>query len=153
MLGIVLNIIGLIFVIISFIFIKTISKNEMNIYEEILIIEDNIKNYSLAIENILNNFDELLELSLGKLDSIDEQKKHKDNTKDFEEKPIEKTNPYNSKKKIIFKETSEETDSIENSYGKIIELKKIGLTNEEIAKKLNIGIREVEVFLKMWNNR
>lgn len=39
-----------------------------------------------------------------------------------------------------------------NYAEKVIELKNIGLTNEEIAKKLEKGIREVDIILKMNEN-
>ena len=39
-----------------------------------------------------------------------------------------------------------------NYAEKVIELKNIGLTNEEIAKKLGKGIREVDIILKMNKN-
>jgi Na+/phosphate symporter len=143
MLNTFLNIVGLIFIIISIIIIKKTSKKETAIYKEILLIEDNIKSYSLSIENILNNFDELIDSSLSKLEFMEKQN----------EEPFKVHDSYFMENKTLLEEDNAKEDYIDTIYDEIIKLNKIGLSNEEIAKKLNIGIREVEVFLKIWKNK
>lgn len=151
MLNIFLNIIGLFFIIISIVLIKKTSDREMAVYEEILIIENNIKSYSVMIENILNNFDKLMDSSLDKLKSIEKQNIHNGNAEKIKYESIESKNSYLIKNKILAEENIEHEGTNE-FYSKIIKLAEIGLNSEEIARKLNVGIREVEIFLKIWDN-
>ena len=144
MLNIFLNIIGLFLIIISIVLIKKTSDREIAIYKEILIIESNIKSYSELIENILNNFDKLMDSSLDKLKAIEKQNIYNTNTK--------KTKNINLTKNKILAEESIEDGDVNKVYNEIIKLSEIGLNSEEIAKKLNVGIREVEIFLKIWDN-
>ncbi|NMA85999.1 MAG: hypothetical protein GX968_01600 [Tissierellia bacterium] len=151
MLNIFFNIIGLFFIIISIVLIKKTSDRELAIYEEILIIENNIKSYSAMIENILNNFDKLMDSSLDKLKSIEKQNIHNVNAEKIKYESIEPKNSYLIKNKILAEENIEDEGTNE-FYSKIIKLAEIGLNSEEIARKLNVGIREVEIFLKIWDN-
>ena len=153
MITIILNIIGLICILISLIFIKRNSKKEMDIYEEIILIYDNVRNYSIAIDNILSTFDDLMETSLKKIETME---------KDILNDTIQKTQAseftkniqsYSKYSKIILEDPIANDRNKNNSYNKVLDLKKIGLSNEEIAKNLDMGIREVEIILKMWNNR
>lgn len=157
MFGIILNTIATLFVILSLIYMGKAYKRELDIYEEILRIENNIKDYSVATKKLLDDFDKLLDESLDKLDSIDvggnaarlNSQGKENNTKN----PSVNNEPKDEKDKIwVYKgEDSKEASSF--NYSEILELKKIGLANEEIAKKLDIGIREVEVFLRISNIR
>lgn len=154
MLNIFLNIMGLSLIIISIVLIKKTSDREIAIYEEILIIENNIKSYSAMIDNVLNNFDKLMDSSLDKLKAIEKQNIHNVNTEKIKYESIEPKNMDLMKNKILAEEKVEDRNprDINEFYSEIIKLSKIGLNSEEIARKLNVGIREVEIFLKIWDN-
>jgi hypothetical protein len=150
MLGVVLSVIGLICIIISLFYINKISKKEKDIYEEMKIIYTNIKDYSLTIENIINGFDTLIETSLNKMEVFQRNSVH-----NIKGKEVTKENG-NETNKLFEKNILDDTKMMENAtnvvYKKIMALKDLGLSKEEIAKKLNIGVREVEIILKMGNN-
>ena len=82
----------------------------------------------------------------SKLEKID-NKKIVDNKKQVIPENLIGKSIINDNRKIDYEE------SLNSFHENIIELKTIGLTNEEIAKKLNKGIREVEIVLKMYNYR
>jgi GTPase involved in cell partitioning and DNA repair len=143
MLSIVLNIIGIILVLYSvYVINKDISKKKV-LVDDLNLIEERVKEYYKLTENIVEDFDGIME---SKLEIIDRNKAAENNEQLIPENIMEKF-IVNDNRKINDKESS---NSI---YEKIIELKTIGLTNEEIAKKLNKGIREVEIVFKMYNNR
>ncbi len=152
MLGILMSIIGLICIVVSLIYINKISKKEKNIYEEMIMIQDNIKDYSFAIENTINSFDDLIGNSLNKIENIQENKIYNVQDRKKEKKNLTKEETKQQFKKDILGKPSKSEDSTKALYEKIIDLKNIGLSNEEIAKKLNKGIREVEIIMKMWGN-
>lgn len=145
MITVILNIIGLACVIISLILIRKDFKSERDMYEEILLIHNNIMDYSTAIDNTLSNFDALMDSSLKKMEVIE---KH-----NISKNPVADTHQFNQNSKIILEETIEDNIPTNKSYKKILDLKEIGLSNEEIAKNLDMGVREVEIILKIWNNR
>lgn len=145
MITVILNIIGLACVIISLILIRKDFKSERDMYEEILLIHNNIMDYSTAIDNTLSNFDALMDASLKKMEIIENN--------NISKEPVADTRQFNQHSKIILEETIENNISANKSYKKILDLKEIGLSNEEIAKNLDMGIREVEIILKIWNNR
>lgn len=143
MLSIVLNIIGIILVLYSvYVINKDISKKKV-LVDDLNLIEERVKEYYKLTENIVEDFDGIME---SKLEIIDRNKAAENNEQLIPENIMEKF-IVNDNRKINDKESS---NSI---YEKIMELKTIGLTNEEIAKKLNKGIREVEIVFKMYNNR
>lgn len=146
MLSMVLNIIGLICIIISLIFINKTFKKEMDIYEEIILIHNNVKDYSAAMENVLTSFDELMESSLEKIEFIEKNIAYDDIAE------MENIEVCHESNEIILEELNIDNDSTKEFYKKVLDLNNIGLPNEEIARKLNIGVREVEIMLKMWNN-
>jgi len=45
--------------------------------------------------------------------------------------------------------TDEKKSNKHHVYEKVFELKKMGLSNLDIAQKLEIGVREVEIILRM----
>lgn len=153
MITIILNIIGLICILISLIFIKRNLKKEMDMYEEIILIHNNVKDYSIAIDNTLSSFDALMEASLKKIETMEKNIITDDIYKTQMSESVENINSYNKHSKIILEEPITNNTSTNKSYNKILDLKKIGLSNEEIAKNLDMGIREVEIILKMWNNK
>lgn len=143
MLSIVLNIIGIILVLYSiYVINRDISKKKI-LEDELNLVEERVKEYYKLTEDIVEDFDDIME---SKLEMIDRDKAAENNKQLIPENIMEKS-IVNDNRKTNDKESS---NSI---YEKIIELKTIGLTNEEIAKKLNKGIREVEIVLKMYNNR
>ena len=153
MVSIILNIIGLICILISLIFIKRNSKKEMDIYEEISLIHDNIRSYSIAIDNTLSTFDLLMETSLKKIESIEENVINDTTQKTQASEFTKNVQSHNKYSKIILEDPIANDINTNNSYNKVLDLKKIGLSNGEIAKNLDMGIREVEIILKIWNNR
>ncbi|HHV38656.1 MAG TPA: hypothetical protein GXX70_04065 [Tepidimicrobium sp.] len=147
MIGILLNIIGITIVVLSLFFISRTLQHERELYEEIKLLYADIKDYSSSMENTLNDFYELVEVNLDRIESL-----NKDNntvnafgkTADAKKESIDN----------IFVEGDEESlDSREELNRNIMRLKEVGLSNEEIAKKVNKGIREVEIIIKMWGHK
>ncbi|HSH36709.1 DUF6115 domain-containing protein [Schnuerera sp.] len=145
MLSIVLNVIGLLCILISLILITKINKKEKDIYNEILVIHEDIKYYSHVIEDTLNNFDDLIETSLHKFTVLQKDRQKNVNKEELMKKTHE------NKNNLLDKSTNENIHN-EELNRKIFQLKNLGLSNEEIAKKLNKGIREVDIIIKMWPN-
>lgn len=110
---------------------------------------EDVKNYYDSLESVANDFDELIENSLNKVEKI------QDNYIEIENRKtngiVEELKPFSTdvlvKKNIIGNNIKKETK--DGIYEKIIELKKLGLSNREIAQKLKIGIREVEIIISM----
>jgi len=144
-----LNIIGIALILLSIIFIILTSRKEKNIYKEISKMHEDVKNYYDSLESVANDFDELIENSLNKVEKI------QDNYIEIENRKtngiVEELKPFSTdvlvKKNIIGNNIKKETK--DGIYEKIIELKKLGLSNREIAQKLKIGIREVEIIISM----
>ncbi|NLJ99358.1 MAG: hypothetical protein GX320_08875 [Tissierellia bacterium] len=146
MLSVLLNIVGLIFIALSLFFINKISQEEKDIYNEIRLIYNDIKDYSLAIDNTLDSFYELVQTNLKKIDNLNS----KNRIIEIDDKATNKKNKQINK---IFEDNDEGfKDSSESLYREIISLREIGFSNEEIAKRLNKGVREVEIIIKMWGN-
>lgn len=136
MLEILLSIIGLIFIILSLIYINKIEKKEKDYYEELIDTHNNIKQYSLSMDKKFNDFYNLIDSRLNEANSLSE--------KDI------KDNQY-YKKEVL--ENLEDMDEPSNEiFYKIKELRNVGFSNEEIAKKLNKGIREIDIIMKLHNN-
>lgn len=151
MLSMILNIAGLLCIVVSLIIINNISKEEKELYEEILLIYEDVKYCSSAMENIFSSFDDLIETSLNNLETY--QKKH---LTIMDKEYVERDN-YSSDNNLDQNEKnilddSEEDNSNKEINRKIFQLKKQGLSNEQIAKKLNKGIREVDIIIKMWSS-
>lgn len=151
MLSMILNIAGLLCIVVSLITINNISKEEKELYEEILLIYEDVKYCSSAMENIFSSFDDLIETSLNNLETY--QKKH---LTIMDKEYVERDN-YSSDNNLDQNEKnilddSEEDNSNKEINRKIFQLKKQGLSNEQIAKKLNKGIREVDIIIKMWSS-
>lgn len=152
--GTVLNVVGIFFIIFSLICIKKLSSKELEIYEEMLEVEYNVRNYYSSIKDLLEDFDIILEDSLNKIDliskadqkAISNSKLVQKQEKNYEDKG------FSPNKALIF-HGNENKDLEQSNYNKVIELKRAGLSNKEIAKKLSMGIREVEVYLKISNIR
>lgn len=152
MLTIILNIIGLLCIIVSLVYINKTSKEEKNLYEEIVLINKDIKYYFHSIEEILNSFDELLENSLYKFETMEIENSIISNNVESEELFYRKNNTSEQNKKDSLESSIIEKNKVYNGNEEIFELKKMGLSNEEIAKKLNKGIREVDIIIKIWSS-
>lgn len=152
MLGVLLNIIGLVCIIVSFVYINKSSKEEKDMYEEMIIIHNNVKDYWIAIENTLDSFDDLIEISLNKVDTLQKETLNGIELKESGKEPLNNVQNQQQLKKNVLENSNEIKNPTKELYYKVIELKNIGLSNEEIAKKLNKGVREVETIIKMWDN-
>ena len=148
MLAVLLNIIGLVFIIVSLGYVNKMLKEEKDIYEEMKLIQNNVKDYSLSIENTLDNFDDLIETSLNKVDTLKIQSLYDIESKKSSEE-IQEPQQF---KKAVLEDINEMDNPAIEFYEEVINLKNIGLSNKEIARKLNKGIREVEIIIKMWEN-
>ncbi len=139
MLSLILNIVGIILIIYAIFVIKkdmSLKKKEEREIKEKK--EENIEAYN-PVEKLAQEFDQ------EEFDKIFYQKLK--NT-DLEKKPIEKDTNY--EKLIIKEDVLSEENNINPLHKKIIELKSIGLSNEEIARKLGRGIREIDIILKIY---
>ena len=111
---------------------------------------DDVKYYYNSLENMINSFDDLVENSINKIEKIQDtftdnnKREIKDNKAGFISKDI-------LMQKNIINDSPKE-DVKDRVYKKIYELKKLGLSNKEIAQKLKIGIREVEIIINMMEN-
>ena len=148
MLNILLSIIGIILVIYSIIIIKKDIATKQD-FEENIINKDfleqsigNLKEYQFNDENV-----EVFDLLMDNKIQLSNIKQNETNNESKVEKPYNKTiaivqdNIINSK-----------DDGISPLHKKIMELESIGLNNEEIAKKLGRGVREIDIILKIYKN-
>lgn len=131
----ILLLIGILLVIISFTYIMREEKRKDKKYKYIEEIYLDIIKHSETSAKIIEEFEFLVDSSMDKIENkfenLDHNEQHKTVEGDclFEDKYIEEA----------------ENEDI----AKIFELKNIGLTNEEIAKKLDRGVREIDLILKM----
>ena len=140
---ILLNSIGLILIIVSLIYIKNISSKEEYVYKQIITLYDDIKYYYDAIENITTNFNDLVDNSLVKVEKIQSEHLRNNSLETMEyDKDIIHTKKIKPQELIT-------KNSNTPIHEEIIELRKNGLSSKEIAKKLNKGVREIEIILKM----
>lgn len=144
MLIVVLNIIGILLILYSiYIIKKDISKDNIGV-EDLTSVEERINEYYQQTRSIIGEFDELMETKLEMIDT---------KTIVNDKNQLETTNDRQSNTIINDTKIVSDNENLNPSYGKVIDLKTIGLTNEEIAKKLNKGIREIEIILKMYKSR
>ncbi len=141
MLNISLSLIGIVLIIYSlFIIKKDLLKDETK-FEKLNAIEENVKNHYNSTNEIILSFNELVEL---KLEEINVDTKIKTDTPN-----IQTTDSINKNKKVP--EINNFNKKIDPTHKKVMELLEIGLSEVEIAKRLNKGIREVEIIIKMYN--
>lgn len=139
MINIILNIIGILLIIYSISVISKDTKNENNKINELDLIEGRVKEYYNLTEDIIENFDEIIDSKLEML--------NKDNKEIYKiQLPLEK-DIVNS----LINHEAPNDNSINSFHKKVIELFSLGLTNEEIAKKFNKGIREIDMIFKIYN--
>ncbi|SHE32424.1 hypothetical protein SAMN02745784_00356 [Tissierella praeacuta DSM 18095] len=133
MISIILNTIGSILIIYSiYIIRKDLVNNKIN-NDNLNSIEERVKEYYNLTENMVEEFSEVIH---SKLEIINTE-----NVQSVERQLYNK------------EEDSLNNFNINPIHSKIIELEGIGLTKEEIARKLNKGIREIEIILKMYENK
>ncbi|WP_313232802.1 DUF6115 domain-containing protein [Tissierella praeacuta] len=133
MISIILNTIGSILIIYSIYIIRKDLVNNKNNNDNLNSIEERVKEYYNLTENMVEEFSEVIH---SKLEIINTE-----NVQSVERQL------YN------IEEDSLNNFNINSIHSKIIELEGIGLTKEEIARKLNKGIREIEIILKMYENK
>lgn len=140
---IILNVVGLILIIYSIYVIRKDMNNQKTIVDDLNLIENRVKEYYNLTEEIVEDFDEIIDL---KLEMINKENKKKNK---------EELNNLNDKFKSYIDNNSPTlpNENLNLFHKKIIELEKIGLTKEEIAKKLNKGVREIEIILKMHKDK
>ncbi|WP_313756538.1 hypothetical protein [Tissierella sp.] len=133
MISIILSTIGLILIIYSIHIIRKDLINSKDKNNDLNLIEERVKEYYNLTENMVEEFSEIIH---SKLEII-----NMENKKSIERQlhNIEEDNLNNF--------------NINPLHNKIIELESIGLTKEEIARKLDKGIREIEIILKMHENK
>ncbi len=141
MLSYILFIVGFILIGISLLVIlKDLKRSELEI-EEINRIEENVKEYYKLTEEMIETFDDVIG---SKIEEISDEKINfnKDTEKD-------------KRKKIDLLEVNNNTNKISdnNIIEKIFQLQSIGLNTEEIAKKLDRGVREIEIIIKMYSSK
>ena len=143
MLSIILNSVGIILILYAiYVIKKDLTKKTMDEHD-LDSVEKKVKEYYNRTEDIIKDFDDLIE---AKLDMINIEEDLNDR-QDIES-IINKGQIFDNGVEV-----NEDIEPIINPiHKKITDLKTIGLTNEEIAKKLNRGIREIEMVLKMHQN-
>lgn len=140
MINIALNIIGSILIIYSIFIIRRDLSTREKAINDLSSMEERMKEYYNLTEEIVEEFDEIIHSKLEKI--------YKENDKFHNNKLYNLSiNENNSIDKDNLNNTNTNLNLFHN---KVIELRKVGLTNEEIAKKLNKGVREIEIILKMY---
>lgn len=149
MLNIILNIIGITLVLYSIFIIK----RDISIKKEVKEKTDtrgnfeedtDEKDFYLYKDEVIEDFDLLMNSKI-QLSTI-------------EDKEIDikvENNSLNKKSIAIIQEQgiNSQDDSISPLHKKIMELESIGLNNEEIAKKMGRGVREIDIVLKIYKKR
>ena len=133
----ILLIIGIILIVFSIINISKIKGEEEKRYEEIVKIYDETIEFKYYINELVDNLELLIDSTINKVNII-ETKQPSSHIKESK---------YSSK---LF--TDNEQNEDDSLIKQIYELKQIGLTNREIAQKLNRGIREIDILLKVDQN-
>ncbi len=140
MITIILNIVGLILIIYSIYIIRKDLANHNTAIKDLNQIQETVKEYYNLTEELVEEFDEIIDSKLEMVNKVNEKINK------------EQLNSVVSNDSNLLGSDSLSIVDINSSsfHKKIVELKRIGLTNEEIAKKMNKGIREVEIILKMY---
>ncbi|MCK9443599.1 MAG: hypothetical protein M0Q14_03565 [Tissierellaceae bacterium] len=144
MLIIIFNAMGLILIIFSLFVIAKDFKKDNEKSKDLNRIENDVKEYYKLTEEIVETFDQIIDNKLelinhGQTSNVGVvQKPQNEITYSEGDDNLELHNSENPDKEYI---------------NQIINLRSIGLTREEIARKLNKGIREVDIILKIYNNK
>lgn len=152
MLNILLNIIGIVIIFYALILIKKDREGIKDLEED-----------SFIVENILeedNNFSAILDEKTKMVDGKNFREEDKITSGVF----YEPSKPVNDKKKLklnektieevgyggIIKDAKTKKMKTTSNNERIIEMKNLGYSKEEIAKKTGRSIREIEVIFKMY---
>lgn len=150
MLNIILNIVGVILIIYSLysilkIYRKEEEKLDMEIFNELEKL-DKQGSFSSLIDEKLDESNDIQKRAYIKKEEI------------IDERSIKESSTL-KKEDIKFKDLStglvkdirntNYTENINPIHKKVLELKNIGLTNEEISKKLDRSVREIDIILKL----
>lgn len=140
MLILIFNAMGLILIIFSLFVMAKDFKKDNEKARDLNRIENDVKEYYKLTEEIVETFDQIID---NKLELINHGQT---SNSSILQKP---------QNEITYKETYDNnSENPDKEYiNKIINLRSIGLTREEIARKLNKGIREVDIILKIYNNK
>jgi len=130
--------IGIILIGLSIFIIRKDLKRTEKELSEINKIEKNVKEYYKLTEEMIESFDDIIGSKVEDLYS-----KKVDNKRNIDKNNNQLIASLNSG---TYSDKNQNNDLIK----KVLELQSIGLNSEEIAKKLNRGIREVEIILKMY---
>lgn len=95
---------------------------------------------------MFNDFTQVVNTGLNKVESLQSS-----GMKEFLPKAKDEINSEYLIKNLSIKEPNKNDDN-KNIMEKVIELRKQGMSEKEIAKSLNKGIREVEIIIKMLEN-
>ncbi|MDR7856240.1 DUF6115 domain-containing protein [Tissierella sp.] len=145
MLNLIINIIGIVLIIISIYIIRKDLQKEKNKIDDFNLIEDKVKEYYNLTEDIVDNFDEIVDTKLDRLNNSIIS----NNNVQINNNPS--TYIETNTNIGLFNTLNSEIIQDNPFHKKIIELSSIGLTVEEIAKKLNKGVYEIEIVLKMYS--
>ncbi len=158
----IIVLVGVFFILISIIFLSSQGKKEKAMYKDILEKYKDIKEYSDTIEQIVDNLDKLIDSFLTKYNSAPMNNVKSGHIIDYRvgesqvnELPIVSNSNNdqiieNRKSKQSRNEEVQDEVNKEDIHYNIRKLQKQGLSNQEIAKKLGKGIREIDIITKMF---
>lgn len=144
MLSLFLNIIGIALILYSIYIIKK-DIGKVDLSEEVLSESHKRElDYYQASEESIDQFDDVMDAKI-QITKIKESQIQKN---------LEKDEIHDDSSVIIKEKEIVSQDDYGNPlHKKIIELKSIGLTNEDIAKKLAKGVREIDIILRMYKGK
>jgi light-regulated signal transduction histidine kinase (bacteriophytochrome) len=140
MINVILFIIGVLFIIISFILIIRDENSENGYYRDIEDKFSELKEYNKTIEEVVDNLEDMIQELDKKVNNYDEENLK---TNKVEFKDIYEDTLYNKKK--FDKDKTKNLDIKEEIY----RLRDSGLDSKEIAKILGRGKREIDIILRM----
>lgn len=142
MLSITLNVIGIVLIIYSVYIIKKDFLRERIKFEESNIVKETMENNHNSTSKITSDFNKLIDYKI--------KETNYEAKRDIDLPEMKNINDSNLNDSNLNTTDIEVNKEINPMYEKVIDLLKIGLTKEEIAKKTNKGIREVEIIIKMY---
>lgn len=133
MLNLILNVIGIILVLYSLYFIRKDILEEKNNKSKTIDMPDydNNRDFIEGFEEVINS-------------KIQETETDENNEEEIMNRTSENINEI-----IKEKDITALNDDINPLHKKILELRSLGLSSEDIAKKLGRGIREIDIVLKI----
>lgn len=137
MLSITLNVIGIVLIIYSVYIIKKDFLREKIKFEESNIVKETMENNHNSTSKITSDFNKLIDYKIKETNYEAQRDIDLPEMKNISDSNLNTTD-------------IEVNKEINPMYEKVIDLLKVGLTKEEIAKKTNKGIREVEIIIKMY---